>query len=121
MDSDLVAALRSRGVTVTTPLDAGLIEKSDEEQLVFAAEHGCVLYTFNVSDFYRLHTLWAGGARLPSDATFYLIVEEAVRRANRREFASVARLPGSCASLAGAILEFCSAGPFATASRLIRQ
>jgi hypothetical protein len=42
MDSDLVAALRSRGVTVITALDAGLIEKSDDEQLAFAAEHGCV-------------------------------------------------------------------------------
>jgi len=53
---------------------------------------------------------WAGGARQPSDATLYLIVEEAVRRVNRREFARVARLPGFCASLAGVILEFSSAG-----------
>jgi predicted nuclease of predicted toxin-antitoxin system len=60
MDSDLVAALRSRGVTAIAALDAGLVEKSDDEQLAFAAEHGCVLYTFNVSDFYRLHTVSAG-------------------------------------------------------------
>jgi hypothetical protein len=51
MDSDLVAALRSRGVTVITALDAGLAGKPDGEQLAFAVEHGCVLYTFNVSDF----------------------------------------------------------------------
>ena len=63
MDSDLVAALRSRGVTVITPLDAGLTGKSDDEQLAFAVEHGCVLYTFNVSDFYRLHTAWVGAGR----------------------------------------------------------
>ena len=63
MDSDLVSALRFRGVTVITALDAGLVEKSDDEQLAFAAEHGCVLYTFNVSDFYRLHTLWVGAGR----------------------------------------------------------
>ena len=63
MDSDLVAALRSRGLTVITALDAGLGEKPDEEQLVFAAEHGCVLYTFNVSDFYRLHTEWSSVGR----------------------------------------------------------
>jgi hypothetical protein len=44
-------------------MDAGLAGKSDDEQLAFAAEHGCVLYTFNVSDFYRLHTVWAGGER----------------------------------------------------------
>lgn len=59
MDSDLVAALRSRGVTVITPFDAGLIGKPDDVQLTFAASAGCVLYTFNVSDFYRLHTKWA--------------------------------------------------------------
>ena len=63
MDSDLVAALRSRGVTVITALDAGLAEKSDDEQLALATERGCVLYTFNVSDFYRLHTQWAGAGR----------------------------------------------------------
>ena len=40
MDSDLVAALRSRGVTVITVSDAGLAEKSDDEQLAFAAEQG---------------------------------------------------------------------------------
>ena len=56
MDSDLVAVLRSRGVTVITALDAGLVGRSDDEQLAFATDHGCVLYTFNVSDFYRLHT-----------------------------------------------------------------
>lgn len=63
MDSDLVAALRSRGVTVITVSDAGLAEKSDDEQLAFAAEQGCVLYTFNVSDFYRVHTVWAGAGQ----------------------------------------------------------
>ena len=63
MDSDLVAALRSRGVTVITALDAGLVEKPDEEQLAFATERECVLYTFNVSDFYRLHTQWISAGR----------------------------------------------------------
>ena len=63
MDSDLAAALRSRGVTVVTALDAGLTGESDEEQLNFATEHGCVLYTFNVSDFHCLHTQWIGAGR----------------------------------------------------------
>ena len=63
MDGDLVEALRSRGITVITALDAGLTGRSDEKQLAFASEHGCVLYTFNVSDFYRLHTEWAGAER----------------------------------------------------------
>ena len=60
MDSDLVEALRSRGITVITALDAGLTARSDDQQLAFASEHGCVLYTFNVSDFYRLYMEWAG-------------------------------------------------------------
>jgi len=63
MHSRLVAALRSRGVPVITVLDAGLTERTDEEQLAFATERGCVLYTFNVSDFHRLHTKLAGSGR----------------------------------------------------------
>ena len=63
MDSDLVEALGSRGITVIAPLDAGLTARSDEQQLAFASEHECVLYTFNVSDFYRLYMEWAGAGR----------------------------------------------------------
>jgi len=63
MDTDLVAALRSRAVTVVTPLDAGLIGKPDEDQLAFATVDECVLYTFNVSDFYRLHKQWTSARR----------------------------------------------------------
>lgn len=59
MDSDLVIALRLRGVTVLTALESALIETSDEEHLRFAATQGCALYTFNVGDFFRLHTAWA--------------------------------------------------------------
>jgi hypothetical protein len=33
MDSDLAAALRSRGVAVVTAVDAGFARKSDDEQL----------------------------------------------------------------------------------------
>ncbi len=63
MDSDLVAALRARGVPVITALDAGLVGRSDEEQLASATEQGCVVYTFNVSDFYRLHSQWIVAGR----------------------------------------------------------
>ena len=63
MHSRLVTALRSRGVTIVTAFDAGLTEKPDEEQLAFATERECVLYTFNVSDFYRLHTEWVSAGR----------------------------------------------------------
>ena len=46
-----------------TASDAGLIEKSDDQHLAYAAARGCVLYTFNVSDFYRLHTEWINARR----------------------------------------------------------
>ena len=63
MDADLVAALRCRGVDVVTALEVGLVGHGDEEQLAFATERGCVLYTFNVSDFYRLHAQWMSSGR----------------------------------------------------------
>jgi len=56
MHSRLVTALRSRCVAVVTVMDAGLTAVSGKEQLAFATEHSCVPYTFNVSDFYRVHT-----------------------------------------------------------------
>ena len=59
----LVAALRSRDVTVIRAADAGLMKKSDHEHLAYATEHGCVMYTFNVSDFYRVHTEWMNSGR----------------------------------------------------------
>jgi len=50
-----VLALRARGVDVLTAREADMIERSDEEQLAFAASAGRVICTFNVGDFYRLH------------------------------------------------------------------
>lgn len=63
MNSRLVAALRSRGVKATTVLDSGFAGKTDEEQLVFVTDLGCVLYTFNVPDFHRLHHRWLAAGR----------------------------------------------------------
>ena len=57
-DRDLATALRARGMDVQTASEANLIERSDEEQLTWAAAQGRALYTFNVGDFYQLHTLW---------------------------------------------------------------
>lgn len=58
MDQDLAHALRARGVDVLTALDAGMTERSDEEHLEYATAQGRVLYSFNVGDFYRLHTAY---------------------------------------------------------------
>ncbi|MBA3945613.1 MAG: DUF5615 family PIN-like protein [Herpetosiphonaceae bacterium] len=56
MDQDLVRALRARGVDVVTALDAGMIERPDDDHLRRAIAEDRVLYSFNVGDFYRLHT-----------------------------------------------------------------
>lgn len=58
MDSDLVSALRLRGVDVTTALDAGLTSSADEEHLKHAIASKRTLYSFNVSDFMALHKLY---------------------------------------------------------------
>jgi len=63
MDADLVSALRQRDGPVITPIEENLIGRTDEQQLAYAAERECVLYTFNVSDFYQLHTRWLEAAR----------------------------------------------------------
>ncbi len=52
----LVQGLRARGVDVTTVLDAGMSEQDDRAQLEYAAAQGCVLYTFNVGHFCKLHS-----------------------------------------------------------------
>jgi hypothetical protein len=58
MRGALVLALRARGVDVITALDAGMIERSDMEHLEYATAQGRVLCTFNIADFYRLHTTY---------------------------------------------------------------
>lgn len=55
MSHSLTSALRGQGIEVLTALEAGLIRASDEEQLTFATANGAAIYSFNVSDFYRLH------------------------------------------------------------------
>jgi hypothetical protein len=63
MDTDLVGALRHRNVPVVTPVEENLTGRTDEDQFAYASERQCVLYTFNVSDFYALHTRWLAAAR----------------------------------------------------------
>jgi hypothetical protein len=54
-DSDLMQALDLRGVDVIGAWAAGMRERGDEEQLLWAAAHKRTLYTFNVRDYCRLH------------------------------------------------------------------
>jgi hypothetical protein len=55
MATALVVALRARGVDVQTVVEAGLRGKDDKAQLERAAANKRTLYTFNISDFCRLH------------------------------------------------------------------
>jgi hypothetical protein len=63
MRRSLVRALRARGVDVITALEAGIIGRTDEQQLECATTQGRVLYSFNVAHLYRLHTAYVTQGR----------------------------------------------------------
>jgi hypothetical protein len=52
----LIRALEARGVDVTNAIDAGQAGTADAEQLEHATATGRVLFTYNVGDFFDLHT-----------------------------------------------------------------
>jgi hypothetical protein len=58
MSRALVRALRARGIDVTTALDENMIARADADHLDYATSQGRVLYSFNVGDFYNLHTIY---------------------------------------------------------------
>ncbi len=64
MDKDLVRALRARGIEVMTALEAGMIERTDEDHLAYATTQGYVLYGFNAADYYRLHTAFLSAGKI---------------------------------------------------------
>ena len=84
MDQALVQALRARNVDVVTALDAGMIEREDAEHLDCATEQGRVLCTFNVRDFYRLHSEYMAQGKLHAGIILmrqqYYSVGEQMRR-----------------------------------------
>jgi hypothetical protein len=51
----VIVGLRARGVDLCTTLEAGRLGTSDSDQLAYAAEQERAIYTFNASDFARLH------------------------------------------------------------------
>jgi len=52
----LLNALRHRGLDVSSSRELALLQCSDEKQLAWAFEQGRALYTYNASDFCRLHS-----------------------------------------------------------------
>jgi ATP-dependent helicase/DNAse subunit B len=74
------------------------------------ARDGLVFRGQWIQTLHKFAEAWAGDVPEVSDAVLYLLVEDAVRRVNRPEFARVAHFPGFCAALARGIAEFASAG-----------
>jgi hypothetical protein len=63
MAAAVTAGLRLRGIDVLTTLEAGLLNQADEDQLAFAASLSRVLYSFNIPDFLRIHSIWSAKGR----------------------------------------------------------
>ena len=55
---DLALILRQYGYNVLTAKDAGMLGKSDSEQLEFSTSEGRAILTFNIGDFIKLHNEW---------------------------------------------------------------
>jgi hypothetical protein len=55
---NLAPALRRRGYAAQSTIEAGNIEVSDEGQLVYAAEKGMALLTYNTQHFVPLAEAW---------------------------------------------------------------
>ena len=58
MDRSLVQALRARSVDVVTAFESEMIGRADQDHLDFATEQKRVLFSFNVGDFYHLHSAY---------------------------------------------------------------
>jgi len=56
MSRALIRALRARGVDITTAFEENMIEQMDSAHLDYATREDRVLYSYNVKDFYQLHT-----------------------------------------------------------------
>ncbi len=54
----LLSALRQRGVDVTSTGEQGLSRTTDDAQLAWAAQAGRSIFTYNASDYCRLHRAW---------------------------------------------------------------
>ncbi len=52
----IAMALRLRGYDVMTVREAGRKSLSDAEQLKYASSENRVVFTFNIADFYKIHS-----------------------------------------------------------------
>ena len=54
-ENAVIEGLRARNIDVLTTIEAGRLGSNDPSQLEFASLIGRSIYTFNISDFARLH------------------------------------------------------------------
>ena len=84
MAQALLNGLRARGIDVLTVGEVARKRLEDDEQLEFATSQGRVLYTFNTSDFYQLHTEWLTQGKTHSGIAFapqqHYAIGEQIRR-----------------------------------------
>ncbi|MBI4684492.1 MAG: DUF5615 family PIN-like protein [Nitrospirae bacterium] len=55
---DLTLILKQYNYDILSAKDAGMLGKSDLEQLAFAVSQNRAILTFNIGDFTRLHKSW---------------------------------------------------------------
>lgn len=58
MSIALATGLTSQGIDVTTVAMEDMRHRPDDEQLMFAVSQGRALFSYNVADFQRLHSLY---------------------------------------------------------------
>ncbi len=100
-------ALRARDNGVRLLVPTATLEHHLQNRI---AREGFVLRPEMIQTLSRFVEKRAGDRRQVSNAVFYLVVQEAVRRVGRPEFARVAQMPGFSASMARTMDEFASAG-----------
>ncbi len=58
MQRTLAVQLRAAGFDAISTPEANRLGESDPSQLLWAAREGCMLVTYNASDFVRIHYEW---------------------------------------------------------------
>jgi len=77
-------------VDVLTAFEAGMINRSDEDQLTAASASGRVLYTFNIPDYCVLHQAWITEGRFHAG----IVVAQQQRYSSGEELRRLMRLIG---------------------------
>jgi uncharacterized protein with PIN domain len=81
----IAAQLRTNGYDAVSTVEAGRLGEDDEAQLVWAAQQGRVLVTYNVGDFAQMHGEWmaAGDEHAGIIVSTQRTISDALRRLRR--------------------------------------